>query len=102
LEKNDFWQLLGHLFIFRRFLSFSVQPILVAAGGKGVGKSTMLKYIANKLIDQVGPVLWIDLDPGQAEFTLPGICNSQNATLYYSIQFFLFHKQFLQSFAKSL
>ena len=44
---------------------------IVGTGGKGVGKSTMLKYIANRLL-QDGPVLWIDLDPGQAEFTLPG------------------------------
>ena len=44
---------------------------IVGTGGKGVGKSTMLKYITNRLV-QDGPVLWIDLDPGQAEFTPPG------------------------------
>ena len=48
------------------------QPRLVGVGGKGVGKSTMLRYIANRLIQLHGQILWIDLDPGQAEFTLPG------------------------------
>ena len=45
---------------------------MVGIGGKGVGKSTMLKYISNQLIQNIGPIIWIDLDPGQAEFTLPG------------------------------
>ena len=42
------------------------------AGGKGVGKSTFLRYLTNRLLDEVGPVAVIDLDPGQAEFTPPG------------------------------
>ena len=33
----------------------------------------MLRYIANRLIQEYGKILWIDLDPGQAEFTLPGL-----------------------------
>ena len=44
----------------------------MALGGKGVGKSTFLKYVTNRLLTLVGPVLYVDLDPGQAEFTLPG------------------------------
>jgi len=32
----------------------------------------MGRYIANRLIQLHGQILWIDLDPGQAEFTLPG------------------------------
>ena len=44
---------------------------LIGTGGKGVGKSTTLKYLSNQLL-AFGPILWIDLDPGQAEFTLPG------------------------------
>ena len=48
---------------------------IVGTGGKGVGKSTMLKYITNRLL-QDGPVLWIDLDPGQAEFTFPGVISA--------------------------
>lgn len=49
------------------------QPRLLAAGGKGVGKSTFIRYLINRLISETGkPVLVIDLDPGQAEFTVPG------------------------------
>ncbi|XP_041984517.1 polynucleotide 5'-hydroxyl-kinase NOL9 [Aricia agestis] len=43
----------------------------VVCGGKGVGKSTYLRYQVNKLLDK-GPVLVIDLDPGQCEFTVAG------------------------------
>lgn len=54
-------------------LQNQIHPKLVAVGGKGVGKSTMLKWITNRLVqDHGGKVLWIELDPGQAEFTLPG------------------------------
>lgn len=49
------------------------QPRVVITGGKGVGKSTFLRYLTNRLLDEVGgPVGVIDLDPGQAEFTPPG------------------------------
>ena len=51
-------------------------PKIIGAGGKGVGKSTTLKYICNKLLDKGQAVLWIDLDPGQAEFTLPGVLSA--------------------------
>jgi len=37
-----------------------------------VGKSTLLRYLTNRILDEVGPLVVIDLDPGQAEFTLPG------------------------------
>ena len=58
-------------------------PRLVVAGGKGVGKSTFMRFMANRLLNQVEPgkyadkanvssILFIDLDPGQAEFTIPG------------------------------
>ncbi|KAM3960290.1 polynucleotide 5'-hydroxyl-kinase NOL9 [Aphomia sociella] len=43
----------------------------IVCGGKGVGKSTYLRYSVNRLLSQ-GPVLVIDLDPGQAEFTVAG------------------------------
>ncbi|XP_028025537.1 polynucleotide 5'-hydroxyl-kinase NOL9 [Bombyx mandarina] len=43
----------------------------IICGGKGTGKSTMLRYLCNRLLDH-GPVLVIDLDPGQAEFTVAG------------------------------
>lgn len=42
-------------------------------GGKGVGKSTMLRFLINRYISSgVEGVLLIDLDPGQAELTVPG------------------------------
>ncbi|GJQ82962.1 hypothetical protein Trydic_g5961 [Trypoxylus dichotomus] len=41
-------------------------------GGKGVGKSTVLRYITNSLLRKYSQVLVIDLDPGQSEFTVPG------------------------------
>ncbi len=55
---------------------FSVHPKILAVGGKGVGKSTFLRYFVNRILPKSGPVLWIDLDPGQAEFTLPGCVSS--------------------------
>ena len=49
------------------------QPRLLVAGGKGVGKSTFLRFLVNRVLAEVGaPVLVVDLDPGQAEFTVPG------------------------------
>ncbi|KAK9887576.1 hypothetical protein WA026_023383 [Henosepilachna vigintioctopunctata] len=41
-------------------------------GGKGVGKSTFLRYTINCLIQKYEKVRVIDLDPGQSEFTIPG------------------------------
>ncbi|CAH0553680.1 unnamed protein product [Brassicogethes aeneus] len=41
-------------------------------GGKGVGKSTFLRYSINKLLEVFSRVRVIDLDPGQSEFTVPG------------------------------
>ena len=47
-----------------------VTPKLVVAGGKGVGKSTFNRWLINKLLEK-GPVILMDLDPGQAELSLP-------------------------------
>lgn len=43
----------------------------IVCGGKGAGKSTFLRYYVNSLLSE-GPVLVIDLDPGQCEFTVAG------------------------------
>ncbi|XP_075981658.1 polynucleotide 5'-hydroxyl-kinase nol9 [Anticarsia gemmatalis] len=43
----------------------------IVCGGKGLGKSTFLRYYINRL-ERKGPLLVIDLDPGQAEFTVAG------------------------------
>lgn len=42
------------------------------SGGKGVGKSTLLRYLTNSLLMQYEAVKVIDLDPGQPEFTVSG------------------------------
>lgn len=49
----------------------------VIAGGKSVGKSTTARYIVNKLLAKTRAIVFIDLDPGQAEFT-PAGCISLN------------------------
>ncbi|KAG0710295.1 Polynucleotide 5'-hydroxyl-kinase NOL9 [Chionoecetes opilio] len=51
-------------------------PRVVVGGGKGVGKSTFFKYLANSLLSAQpdGPhpgVLCLDLDPGQPELSMP-------------------------------
>ena len=49
------------------------QPRLLAAGGKGVGKSTFVRWMANRLLaTSTARVVYLDLDPGQREFGLPG------------------------------
>ncbi|KAJ9593870.1 hypothetical protein L9F63_027486, partial [Diploptera punctata] len=44
----------------------------VICGGKGVGKSTFLRYLVNQLLSTFREVLCLDFDPGQTEFTVPG------------------------------
>ncbi|KAJ2948613.1 hypothetical protein O0L34_g7867 [Tuta absoluta] len=44
----------------------------IVCGGKGVGKSTFLRYYVNRVLRARGPVLVVDLDPGQSEFTVAG------------------------------
>lgn len=45
---------------------------VVICGGKGVGKSTFLRFSINTLLKQHGKITVMDLDPGQSEFTPPG------------------------------
>jgi polynucleotide 5'-hydroxyl-kinase GRC3/NOL9 len=47
------------------------RPRLLAAGGKGVGKSTFVRWLSNRVLAS-GRVVYLDLDPGQREFGLPG------------------------------
>lgn len=42
------------------------------AGGKGVGKSTSVRYLINSLLRTSGKVVLVDVDPGQAECTPAG------------------------------
>ena len=48
----------------------------VLCGGKGVGKSTLLKYYTNKFVCNEENVLILDLDSGQPEFTPPGFVSA--------------------------
>ncbi|XP_044259863.1 polynucleotide 5'-hydroxyl-kinase NOL9 [Tribolium madens] len=45
---------------------------MIICGGKGVGKTTFLRYTLNRLLMKFKKVRVIDLDPGQSEFTVPG------------------------------
>ena len=52
------------------------EPVrLMLCGGKGVGKSTLLRYIVNRLMKRFGSVLVVDFDPGQPEL-FPAGCVS--------------------------
>ena len=53
------------------------EPVrLLICGGKGVGKSTLLRYTVNRLLRQVDSVLVLDFDPGQPEFTPMGFVSA--------------------------
>ena len=56
------------------------EPIrLMVLGGKGVGKSTFLRFLVNQLLRQSPSVLVVDFDPGQPEF-VPAGCVSASVT----------------------
>ncbi|KAF8250170.1 hypothetical protein K440DRAFT_659626 [Wilcoxina mikolae CBS 423.85] len=50
-------------------------PIIVLAGSKGTGKSTFSRILANRLLTTAGldSIAYLDVDPGQPEFSPPGI-----------------------------
>lgn len=50
----------------------NVSTKLLIAGGKGVGKSTFLRYSINSLLTRFEKIRIIDLDPGQSECSVPG------------------------------
>lgn len=50
----------------------TVSSKMILCGGKGVGKTTLLKYMINKLLQKHKEILVIDLDPGQSELTIGG------------------------------
>ena len=47
-------------------------PVIAVCGAKGTGKSTLGRLLANALLDWADEVAWLDTDPGQPEFTVPG------------------------------
>lgn len=50
------------------------------AGGKGVGKSTFLRFAINKFLSKFEAIRIIDLDPGQSEFFIPGCISVINVS----------------------
>ncbi|XP_061721138.1 polynucleotide 5'-hydroxyl-kinase NOL9 [Cydia pomonella] len=63
-EENPCWsQALQH--------GYKHQSRGIVCGGKGLGKSSFLRYYVNKMLAR-GPALVLDLDPGQSEFTPAG------------------------------
>lgn len=48
---------------------------ILVCGGKGVGKSTMVRHLINRLLSQEGmnKIALLDCDAGQPEFSAPGI-----------------------------
>lgn len=49
-------------------------------GGKGVGKSTFLRYAINRLLVKYAKIRVVDLDPGQPEFTISGCVSVHTIT----------------------
>ncbi|KJE96214.1 hypothetical protein CAOG_06569 [Capsaspora owczarzaki ATCC 30864] len=47
-------------------------PVILACGGKDVGKSTLCRFLVNVLLDHYPAVAYIETDPGQCEFTPSG------------------------------
>ncbi len=47
-------------------------PVVLVCGQRKVGKSTFTRFIANNLLNEADSVEFVDLDPGQTEFTTAG------------------------------
>ncbi|GIL99193.1 hypothetical protein Vretimale_4416 [Volvox reticuliferus] len=50
-----------------------VPLVLAVLGAKGVGKSSLARLAANRLLDECPVVAFLDADVGQPEFTPPGL-----------------------------
>ena len=46
--------------------------VVFVGGPKGVGKSTLTRYVVNRVLSKRESVCLLDLDPGQPELSLPG------------------------------
>ncbi|EDW09240.2 polynucleotide 5'-hydroxyl-kinase NOL9 [Drosophila mojavensis] len=59
--------------ITHKWMKLKLQPRSrwMVAGGKGVGKSTLLRFLLNRHLSRFERILFIDLDIGQPEFFLP-------------------------------
>ncbi|XP_054722466.1 polynucleotide 5'-hydroxyl-kinase NOL9-like, partial [Uloborus diversus] len=48
-------------------------PRVVICGNSHTGKSTVARFIINRLLEMFSHVFYLDADPGQPEFTPPGV-----------------------------
>jgi len=69
-EQPDIWKTITQQFL--DLVSSKEYFRLLLCGGKGVGKSTLLRYTVNRLLVECGSVLVLDFDPGQPEFVPSG------------------------------
>jgi len=69
-EQPDIWKTITQQFL--DLVSSKEYFRLLFCGGKGVGKSTILRYTVNRLLKECGSVLVLDFDPGQPEFVPSG------------------------------
>ena len=69
LQVGEDWELALQSVLWSR--NNNVVPRMLVAGGKGVGKSTFVRWLTNRLLSS-SPVVLVDLDPGQTEVTTPG------------------------------
>ncbi|KAI9295830.1 hypothetical protein K502DRAFT_341394 [Neoconidiobolus thromboides FSU 785] len=48
-------------------------PVILICGDKDSGKSTFSKYLTNKFLNKLNEIALINTDPGQSDFTPPGL-----------------------------
>lgn len=68
--KRDDWDSLSDAILSQDFMKET--NCTVICGGKGVGKSTLLRFLINRSLSSHNKILCLDFDLGQAEFTVPG------------------------------
>ncbi|XP_049830192.1 polynucleotide 5'-hydroxyl-kinase NOL9 [Schistocerca gregaria] len=68
--KRDDWDSLSDVILSQN--SSKETNCTVICGGKGVGKSTLLRFLVNRSLSSYKEILCLDFDLGQAEFTVPG------------------------------
>ncbi|KAI8611895.1 Pre-mRNA cleavage complex II protein Clp1-domain-containing protein [Chytriomyces sp. MP71] len=61
------WSAIG-----KQLTELKVNPVVCVVGSKGLGKSTMSKYLVNQLLSKHEKVAFLDCDLGQPEFTVSG------------------------------
>ncbi|CAL1283094.1 unnamed protein product [Larinioides sclopetarius] len=55
-------------------------PRILVRGEKNMGKSTLIRYLMNSSLNKVDEVYFLDTDPGQTEYTPPGVVSLLRVT----------------------